>query len=201
MSVAIVAVLVVVLTALCGFCTQRLLTRRAALDVEINTLEAQLHALHHENDAARAAISEMRGGLALQTPEYDYPGEGSRAKRRRLLQEIEEARPTRDLTNIAALTATSYGRALLSTAEGSGLHQLLADRAAQSDQPWLDPAFEWHEEYEFGSAQPFYLRGACKHPSEFVEPVRLGGDESDGPIVAHLCTKCGSQLPGEGEYA
>lgn len=54
-----------------------------------------------------------------------------------------------------------------------------------------DPRWDWIEVTSFGSAEPEYLKGMCRHRE--VIPV----DGIDGEAVAHLCLTCGTQLPAE----
>jgi hypothetical protein len=62
----------------------------------------------------------------------------------------------------------------------------------------LDDRWEWIETISFGSAEPQYVRGLCRHlDSERVDVWSL--DYYLTPIkVASLCTTCDTQLPPRG---
>lgn len=55
----------------------------------------------------------------------------------------------------------------------------------------LDPRWDWLETTPFGSAQPEYLKGHCRHlATEVVDIVSVTGE-----TVARLCQTCDAQLP------
>lgn len=196
----------------------------ATRDAVIESLETQVRAQLKHNDALEQAVAELEvvqarldghpEPLQFATPQYDYIGEGVRARRKRLLREVEEAKPRP--TSRGAREAARAHEAARARGEAKPKTRTLYDgRVVPIEEPLddieefgdpdvpahLDPSFEWLRHDEIGSYEPIWTKGRCKHPPEFVEKVVLGGDDSGGPVVAHLCTKCNSQLPGEGEYA
>jgi len=52
----------------------------------------------------------------------------------------------------------------------------------------LDERWEWVELRHWGSMEPTYVKGPCRH----LEVVTV---ETGGEVVAHLCRTCDSQLP------
>lgn len=59
----------------------------------------------------------------------------------------------------------------------------------------LDDRWEWIEERTFGSPEPQYVRGRCRHRE--VVPVESLGVLGPVEVVAHLCLTCDAQLPAE----